>query len=65
MWKIIGKTLNPNRNKSQNMINRLLVNEKNIADDHQIAEAMNNFFCAVGKDLAKNCENQKQVLATI
>ena len=30
MWKIIGKTLNPNRDKSQNMINRLLVNGKNI-----------------------------------
>ena len=45
MWKIIGKTLNPNRDKSQNMINRLLVNGKNITDDHQIAEAMNNFFC--------------------
>ena len=59
MWKIIGKTLNPNRDKSQNMINRLLVNGKNITDDHQIAEAMNNFFCTVGKDLAEKLRKPK------
>ena len=41
------------------MINRLLVNGKNITDDHQIAEAMNNFFCTVGKDLAEKLRKPK------
>ena len=59
MWKIIGKTLNPNKDKSQKMINRLLVNGKNITDDHQIAEAMNNFFCTVGKDLAEKLQKPR------
>ena len=59
MWKIIGKTLNPNKDKSQKMINRLLVNGKNMTDDHQIAEAMNNFFCTVGKDLAEKLQKPR------
>ena len=59
MWKIIGKTLNPNKDKSQKMINRLLVDGKNIMDDHQIAEAMNNFFCMVGKDLAEKLQKPR------
>ena len=53
MWKIIGKTLNPNKDKSQNAINRLLIDGKNITDNRNIAECMNNFFCTVGKNLAK------------
>ena len=53
MWKVIGKTLNPSRDKSQNKINRVSLNGKNITDDLEIAEAMNNFFCSVGKNLAE------------
>ena len=41
MWKIIGKTLNPHKEKSKTMIKRLLIEWKNITDDHQIAEATN------------------------
>ena len=53
MWKVIGKTLNPNRDKSPNLINRISLNGKNITDDIQIAESMNDFFCSVGKNLAE------------
>ena len=52
MWKVIGKTLNPNRDKSPNTINRISLNGKNITDDREIAESMNDFFCSVGKNLA-------------
>ena len=58
MWNIIRKTLKLNRDKIQNMINRLLVNGKNITD-HQIAEAKNNFFCTVGKDLTEKLRKPK------
>ena len=30
MWKIIGRTLNPNKDKSRSTINRLLIDRKNI-----------------------------------
>ena len=53
MWKVIGKTLNPNRDKSPNTINRISLNGKNITDDLEIAESMNDFFCSVGKNLAE------------
>ena len=53
MWKIIGKTLNPNKDKSQNTINRLLIDGKNITDNQNIADCMNNFFYTVGKNLAE------------
>ena len=56
MWKIVGKTLNPNKEKSQNMINRLSINGKNITDDHQIAGAMNNFSAPSEKSWQKNTE---------
>ena len=44
MQKNIGKTLNPNKDKIQSMINKLLGNGKNIADENQRAEAMDNIF---------------------
>ena len=53
MWKVIGKTLNPNRDKSPNTINRISLNGKNITDNLEIAESMNDFFCSVGKNLAE------------
>ena len=56
MWKIVGKTLNPNKEKSQNMINRLSINGKNITDDHQIAGAMNNFSALSEKSWRKTTE---------
>ena len=31
-WKMIGKTLNTNKDESQNTINRHLIDEKNLAE---------------------------------
>ena len=53
MCKVVGKTLNPNRDKSPNSINRISLNGTNITDVLQIAESMNDFFCSVGKKLAE------------
>ena len=59
MWRIIGKTLNPSREKSQNAIGRLLIDGKNVTDDHEIAESMNTFFCTVGKNLSQKLPKSK------
>ena len=59
MWKIIGKTLNPKKDKSPNTINRLLIENKNITDDQEIAESLNSFFCSVGKKLADKLPKSK------
>ena len=59
MWKVIEKTLNPNRDKSQNSITRISLNAKSNTDDPQIAAYVNEFLCSVAKNLAENYQNHK------
>ena len=53
MWQVIGKTLNPNKDRSHNTINRLLIDGKNVSNDVDVAESMNNYFCTIGRNIAE------------
>ena len=52
MWKHLGSILNPNKSKKQQRIPKLIVNGKEIANDQDIADTMNNYFCTIGPSLA-------------
>jgi hypothetical protein len=65
MWDIFGKVINPQKIKRPNNINalqiketkkvnnKIIVNNKKITDDQEIANTINNFFSTVGPNLAK------------
>ena len=52
MWKHLGSILNPNKSKKQQRIPKLIINRKEITDDQDIADTMNDYFCTIGPTLA-------------
>ena len=53
-WKIINQVLNK-RSKST-IVNNLCKPDGVIVNKQKIADTMNEYFCSVGNDLAKNIE---------
>ena len=51
MWKHLGSILNPNKSKKQQRIPKLIINRKEITDDQDIADTMNDYFCTIGPTL--------------
>ena len=52
MWKNLGSILNPNKSKKQQRIPKLMVNGKEITNDQDIADTMNDYFCTISPSLA-------------
>ena len=52
MWEHLGSILNPNKCKRQQRIPKLIVNGKEITNDQDIADTMNNYVCTIGPSLA-------------
>ena len=59
LWDLAGTIINPNKIKSKNSIKTLTINNKQISDDQAIADAMNDFFSSVGKNLASKVSGEK------
>ena len=59
LWDLAGTIINPNKIKSKNSIKTLTVDKKQISGDQAIADAMNNFFSSVGKNLASKVSGEK------
>ena len=59
LWDLAGTIVNPGKIKAKNTIKYLNVNKKKITGDKEIAEAMNNFFSSVGKNLASQVQVEK------
>lgn len=53
LWKCLGSVINPDKKVKQNRIDKLQVEGNYIENEDDIPDVMNNFFCTVGKDLAK------------
>ena len=53
-WKIINQVLNKRSNSTN--INTLCTSNGVIVNKQKIADTMNEYFCSVGKDLAKKIE---------
>ena len=56
MWKTL-KHIIGNKKKSITPINSLTINNKKLDNNFDIAEGLNNFFCSIGEDLAKQHES--------
>jgi hypothetical protein len=54
LWNIFGKIMNPKKAKKKTTINKLIVNNKTIINDEEMANALNDHFCTIGEKLAKN-----------
>ena len=52
MWKELGNLLNTKRKNNGNLINKLIINNKQLNNDKDIANALNTHFATIGKNLA-------------
>ena len=51
-WKQFGTVLNPSKNKKQEVVTKLLCNNREITDHKLIANAFNDYFSTVGDKLS-------------
>jgi hypothetical protein len=52
LWGIFGSVINPHKMKRKNKINKLIVNNKTVNSDKDMADAFNDHFTSVGERLA-------------
>ena len=52
MWKELGNLLNANKKKTSNSISKLIINNKELKNNKDIANALNEHFTTIGKNLA-------------
>ena len=57
MWKTLSAILNRNKSSKPKSINKLNMNGKNIYNDKDIADALNNYFANIGKNLSHQINN--------
>ena len=53
-WRAFSQTLNPNRRKTAQHIQKLLVNNQETTEGRDIANGLNDYFCNVGKNIQDN-----------
>ena len=63
-WKSFGKTINKKKNKSNQRLQKLIINGQEIADDVEIADELNNYFCEIGEKLSSNIKRTTNNFAT-
>ena len=56
-WKAYGATLNPNKRKQQNKLQKLIVDGKTLTDDKDIADGINNYFCTIGSKISSKIKS--------
>ena len=54
LWKHLEPIINPNTKKNRSGINKISYNGEYITDKAHICNAMNEYFCEVGKNYKKN-----------
>ena len=52
MWKELCNLLNSNRTNKINSISKLIINNKELTNNKDIANALNTHFTTIGKNLA-------------
>ena len=58
MWKTLSPVLNRNKNSKPKSINKIIINGKIIYNDKDIADALNNYFANIGKNLSHQINNK-------
>ena len=59
LWMELGNLLNTNRKKSNNSINKIIVDNKILSNDKDIANALNIHFTQIGNNLANKVVPQE------
>ena len=62
MWKELGNLLNTNKKIKGNSISKLSINNQEITKDKDIANALNNHFTKIGKNLADKVRPERNDL---
>ncbi len=57
LWNIFGKIINPNKHKCNKKIAKLKCLDKVIENDKDIANALNDYFCNIGEQMAESHTN--------
>ena len=57
LWDLFGKVVNTKKVRNGKKIRELQHKKKKITNDKDIADTLNDFFCGIGHDLAKNHNN--------
>ena len=52
MWKELGNLLNSSRTNKINSLSKLIINNKELTNNKDIANALNTHFTTIGKNLA-------------
>jgi hypothetical protein len=53
-WNAFSTTLNPKKSKTRSRLSKLVLSDKTVTDDHDIANGMNDFFCSIGQQIDSN-----------
>ena len=53
-WKTINNILKPNHTTKSKLIKKIMYNNENLTENLDIANAFNDFFCNIGKEITKN-----------
>ena len=59
VWKTLGPLINPSKYKKKTTINKIKENDKYITNKTEISEALNRYFCNVGKHLQEQILNEE------
>ena len=60
MWQVLGNIIN-NKSKSISPIHNLMINNKKISNQQDIAEEFNKYFCSIGSQLASKLDGEGDV----
>ena len=52
MWKELGNLLTTKKKNKGSSISKIIINSKEITDDKDIANVLNDYFTEIGKNLA-------------
>ena len=54
LWSNLRNILSPDKRHKSNSIDRLLIDGKEVKDDSEIADSLNEYFASVGQNLSNN-----------
>ena len=56
-WKEFSHTLNSKKRQNKSHLHKLIINNNSITKNSEISNAMNNYFCTIGKNITDSLPN--------
>ncbi len=60
LWSIFGPIINPSKRNKKQFIEKLLINNKSITENADIANTLNQYFATIGNRLSHGMSVKKQ-----